>query len=644
MSSTSNNDNKKTRRRSSHYRNNNSNNDDTGTTAPHSMPIQSSLRVEEEEQSDRQQQSLKPPPRTTVTVNDSKNDRISVPASITMDSMDNTVGVGEPLQQPSSPRPLLDSSSISSSRRQNSYNNSSSSIPVTTSPSQQRPRRAGRRPDKIDLEDNTPNPNSPRTTKKKQKRQQRQAEQSSSPSSVKTRSKLSSRDVNPRMNSEVLSGLDQGTTTTTEETIVLATSITTHDSGGDASGNVVATAQPTITPSDTLRSEKRKARREAEGLPLQEDDEAKPPAAPVAPGAFCVTPTGGAVGTTATTTTGSSVGSINLQDDHHFTVVADEELSGSDGQTIVTAPVAPVTLAAAAMPPQGQPPDLDYLPSKVAWRDTGLEEGTEYFDGHNKRASALHALRNDGTAIPITAELVPDEEELERRMEEKMQERLKKELETRLEKERKRHVVAEAVHVDKGNNRSSGADDEQYPSSPSDGAPPKRRIRTWTIVAAVVVGIVVLLSAIVGGVVSKKNFEPAPTMAPTIATTETYQEMVDTIGGMVASDPTVFFTSMNTPQYKAMDWLANNDTWTTTVDRSPVLLAERYALVLLYFATDGPNWKEQYFFLESTSVCTWNDGSDLWASNVTWLEASGVFCGADELVQEMWLGAICNDT
>jgi hypothetical protein len=67
-----------------------------------------------------------------------------------------------------------------------------------------------------------------------------------------------------------------------------------------------------------------------------------------------------------------------------------------------------------------------------------------------------------------------------------------------------------------------------------------------------------------------------------------------------------------TPQYAALDWLAEDDDYTITVleksaSNRKVVLVKRYALAVLYFATNGPSsWKMSLDFLEPISVCDRN--------------------------------------
>jgi hypothetical protein len=82
----------------------------------------------------------------------------------------------------------------------------------------------------------------------------------------------------------------------------------------------------------------------------------------------------------------------------------------------------------------------------------------------------------------------------------------------------------------------------------------------------------------------------------------------------------------SSPQFLALRWLANNDTMVLDLDStSPVILVERYVLVVLYFATSAEAGLELLNFLSASSVCTWNNGG------------RGVLCDDDDLVVALLL-------
>jgi hypothetical protein len=126
---------------------------------------------------------------------------------------------------------------------------------------------------------------------------------------------------------------------------------------------------------------------------------------------------------------------------------------------------------------------------------------------------------------------------------------------------------------------------------------------------------------------------PAPTPAPTTLTAVIfafYRELLEDVSSPEdLRDP-------NTPQYAALEWLATKDPMGSDVEEIPMpTLVERYLVVLLYYSTNGENWRSQRNFLSASSVCEWNDGIDI--DNTVALgcggDASTVFlgvsCGTD---------------
>jgi hypothetical protein len=65
------------------------------------------------------------------------------------------------------------------------------------------------------------------------------------------------------------------------------------------------------------------------------------------------------------------------------------------------------------------------------------------------------------------------------------------------------------------------------------------------------------------------------------------------------------------PQYKALNWLANEDPAGLSVEEtSSETIENRYVAAVLYYAFDGGDL-QQYNFLSESDVCTWKkDGLD----------------------------------
>ena len=96
-----------------------------------------------------------------------------------------------------------------------------------------------------------------------------------------------------------------------------------------------------------------------------------------------------------------------------------------------------------------------------------------------------------------------------------------------------------------------------------------------------------------------------------------------------------------TPQYKAANWIINEDE--RQIDTDDDLLEQRYILALLYFATNGHSWKDCAFD-ETSHECTYLDYG--FQSNFTesrYLSASHecdwfqTYCSDDKVVRDLHL-------
>jgi hypothetical protein len=68
---------------------------------------------------------------------------------------------------------------------------------------------------------------------------------------------------------------------------------------------------------------------------------------------------------------------------------------------------------------------------------------------------------------------------------------------------------------------------------------------------------------------------------------------------------------LSSPQYAALDWMANIDSIDLQATLSDDELVERFVLVLLYFATGGASWSDQAnFLIPSLNICSWNRNVD----------------------------------
>jgi hypothetical protein len=164
-------------------------------------------------------------------------------------------------------------------------------------------------------------------------------------------------------------------------------------------------------------------------------------------------------------------------------------------------------------------------------------------------------------------------------------------------------------------------------------------------------GVIVVVLAIVGavlGIVLGKGGEdgtsapsasptPAPTLPPTPVPTEPPTEAPTGAGDVLQDRLEAKFGPINpgTPQAQAMDWLLNDDPMGFTVDHQPFReVEERFAIAVLYLATNGAGWTNKFGFLDGRSVCKWNDGS----SSPDFFSGEGIFCIDNDFVTHIKLG------
>jgi len=68
------------------------------------------------------------------------------------------------------------------------------------------------------------------------------------------------------------------------------------------------------------------------------------------------------------------------------------------------------------------------------------------------------------------------------------------------------------------------------------------------------------------------------------------------------------FQNKNTPQYKALNWMLNDDNLNTICVNNDDKVLQRYMAALFYFSTGGEYWLNQYDFLNgNTHECTWSN-------------------------------------
>ena len=72
--------------------------------------------------------------------------------------------------------------------------------------------------------------------------------------------------------------------------------------------------------------------------------------------------------------------------------------------------------------------------------------------------------------------------------------------------------------------------------------------------------------------------------------------------------PEDVFANPATAQFRALDWLANDDVlrYMPDSERWSKKIVQRYTLATIYYATNGQGWKNTLYFLSNRDECDWN--------------------------------------
>ena len=153
-----------------------------------------------------------------------------------------------------------------------------------------------------------------------------------------------------------------------------------------------------------------------------------------------------------------------------------------------------------------------------------------------------------------------------------------------------------------------------------------RKIRSlYTLVGGFMFAIVVFIIAAVVVTQQKqherKTFETADegiTTQPSSNASDSNTPILDTmlklVGPLYGQSADILLQNQSSPQGKALQWLTTNDTnlydRINEKDDDDELLLQRYALVVLYYSTNGDSWVDRCSFLSSgKNECYWNSGS-----------------------------------
>jgi hypothetical protein len=146
-------------------------------------------------------------------------------------------------------------------------------------------------------------------------------------------------------------------------------------------------------------------------------------------------------------------------------------------------------------------------------------------------------------------------------------------------------------------------------SKPKNDAPngPSSARHKWTLmITFAILMVLIAVGSAIGIAASKDKKGPLPTIAP-MAVSE--MDLARSIFTPLSGNETMWDES--SPQYKALWWIVHEDPAKMMVmmqDETQLsfdMIVGRYAMVVLYFATDGPNWLQQLNFLSNSSICDW---------------------------------------
>ena len=103
---------------------------------------------------------------------------------------------------------------------------------------------------------------------------------------------------------------------------------------------------------------------------------------------------------------------------------------------------------------------------------------------------------------------------------------------------------------------------------------------------------------------------PIPKASPSIANNRTFDSIVNFLRTVTTVDDQ-HFQDTTKPQHQAISWMADIDTFAYSIPESKkddgyFDFVQRYALAVLFYATNGRKWDNSSYFLKSTHACSWN--------------------------------------
>lgn len=127
------------------------------------------------------------------------------------------------------------------------------------------------------------------------------------------------------------------------------------------------------------------------------------------------------------------------------------------------------------------------------------------------------------------------------------------------------------------------------------------------IIALGVTSIVCAMLTVLGIVLSltKSTRTEAPTMSPSLSPQTRWDRIASIVLDVETDDVDALLLENDSPQRKALEWLAFDDAFRVSISDEPHLL-QRNALAVLYFATNGSDWDDQLQFLSPVHECDWS--------------------------------------
>ncbi len=261
--------------------------------------------------------------------------------------------------------------------------------------------------------------------------------------------------------------------------------------------------------------------------------------------------------------------------------------------------------------------NLRMSPGAVPVQGASPQANAAQRDGEDKQVT--NNWNSDSIVqLVVAAEIAPDDEDTAARMAERMEQQIKDEVEARLCTQHRTEVVAEAVVAEK--------------------AVIFCGIQRSTCLCILLILVFVTGGTTTGVILNKGNDDryvpptASPIKMPTTSPTPppTRNEKMEALRQELeryiirTEEDLILFDDPTSPQSLALKWLST-DPNSISDNRSTVFILERYVLAVLYFSTNGHNWRfPDLPFMSDVDACEWNNG--LIAENEMDKAAMGIYC------------------